>query len=417
MNLRYDLEEKPPPAEFLAISIQWLALTASLLIIGGRVVAEIQYESGFEKTIYLQKVFFIAGMSLLAQLFFGHRLPLVFGPSAVLIVAIYANLESGLLAIYTAIAICGAILFIFAMTGKMSLLRSLFTERVVAVVLLLVAISLIPAIMDLILNDSPPYSFLFSMILLLSLIILSITLKGFWNSSIIIFALLFGSAIYLIIFPQQLAISEFEFTNFFYDLIPNFSFRVELIFAFLICYLALAINDLSSIYSLGRLLKANEMEKRIKKGVSLTGISNIFSGFFGVVGMVNYTLSPGMISTTKCASRFPLVPVGVILIIFAFIPSVISIFGAIPRTVIGTIFLYLMCSQVALAFTMIKVEDVDSGLVIGFPVLLAVLITFIPESAMSFFPEILKPILGNSFVVGVLSAMLMEAIAKRYESS
>lgn len=418
MQLRYELDEVPPKKEFLAISMQWIAVIASILIIGGRVVAEMHYESDFEKTSYLQKVFFVAGITLLLQLFFGHRLPLVVGPSAVLMVGIYASIESGVESIYTAIAIGGAILFIFAITGKLYLLKKFFTERVISVVLILVAITLIPAIMDLILAEVPFFNLIFSIAFLISLIAFNTRVRGFWNSNLILFALLFGSAVYMLIFPQSLAISEFKIAGFIHSLDLNPSFRVEVIFAFLICFLALAINDLSSIYSLGEILRAGGMNKRITRGVSLTGISNMISGFFGVVGMVNYTLSPGMISATKCASRFTLVPAGLTLMIIAFIPAIISVFGAIPKAVIGSIFLYIMVSQLSLAFSMLKVEDIESGLAVGFPVLLAVLITFLPETALRSFPEVLRPILGNSFLLGVLTAILMEhmILRNRYES-
>ncbi|MEM2086379.1 MAG: solute carrier family 23 protein [Archaeoglobaceae archaeon] len=412
MRLKYGLEETPPLSEFLLVSLQWLAVIGFILIIAGRVIAEMQYESGFEKTIYLQKVFFIAGLTLLAQLFFGHRLPLVIGPSAVLMVGIYASLESGFEAIYTSIAVCGAILFIFAITGKLNLLRRFFTERIVVVVLLLVAISLIPVIMDLILIEDPFYNLLFSIAFIISLFAFSVRFKSFWNFLVILW-LLFGTMIHLWIFPKALIIPDLEIAGFFYGLNLNLTFKPEVIFAFLICFLALAINDLSSIYSLGEILKVSGMENRVTKGVSLTGISNLFSGFLGVVGMVNYTLSPGMISATKCASRSTLIPAGLVLIVIAFIPAVISLFGSIPKVVVGSIFLYIMCSQIAVALAMVKLEDIDSGLIVGFPVLLAVLIAFIPKTALDSFPEIIKPILGNSFVMGVLTAMLMEHLVFR----
>jgi len=412
VRYRYELDEIPPVTELMIVGLQWLAVVASILIIGGRLVAEMHYEESLEKTVYLQKVFFIAGLTLLVQVFFGHRLPLVVGPSAVLMVGIYACLESGFEAIYTAIAVCGALLFVFSITGKLNLLRRFFTEKIVAVVLLLVALALSPAVIEMLTQKNAFFNLLFSIAFLLFLFAIGRRLKGFWNSSLIILGIIFGSLIYMTIFPQPLN-TGFEFSGFFYDLNLNPVFKIEVILAFLICFLALGINDLSSIYSVGEILKVNGIEKRVTRGVSLTGLSNLISGLFGVVGMVNYTLSPGMISATKCASRYPLAFAGVFLIAIAFIPTIIYLFEAIPAVIVGSIFIYIMCSQIGVALSMIKIRDQDSGVVIGFPVLLAVIIAFLPDKVLSSLPEFLRPILGNSFVMGVLSAMILEHLVFR----
>ncbi|MEM2070951.1 MAG: solute carrier family 23 protein [Archaeoglobaceae archaeon] len=408
MQLKYNIDDTPPLAELLVLSFQWLVVVVSILIIGGRVVAEIQYESFFEKNIYLQKIFFVAGVTLLFQLIFGHRLPLVVGPSSVLIVGIYTSLMSGFGAIYTAIAVCGVLMAIFALTGKFNLLRKFFNKNIVAFILILVAITLAPIIISLI-ADSFSH-FIFSLAIVFSLFLFGRVLKGVWSSSLIFFGIFFGTAVYWLIYPQQISFPAIEFESFFYDLNLIPEFRIEVIIAFLICFLALAINDLSSIYSVGEMLDAEEIGKRVNRGAFLTGISNVLSGFFGVVGMVNYTLSPGMISATKCASRIPLLILGAILIIFAFFPVIISAFGAIPRVVVGSIFFYIMCSQIAISLSMLKVEDFNSGLSIGFPILLAIFVTFLPQNILNSIPEFLRPILGNGFVVGVLTAILMDKI-------
>lgn len=414
MQLKYNVDDIPPLAELLILSFQWIVIVVSILIIGGRVVAEIQYEDFVEKSIYLQKVFFVAGVTLVSQLIFGHRLPLVVGPSSVLIVGIYASLKSGFGAIYTAIAFCGALMSIFALTGKFSVLRKFFSENVVAVVLLLVAVTLVPAIINLIADTF--FDLLFSLATIFSLILLGGKLKGAWSSSLIVFGIAFGTAFYWLISPPQLYFSNLGFESFLYNLNLNPDFRVEVVFAFLVCFLALIINDLSSMYSVGDMLKAGKMGERVSRGLFLTGVSNLLSGIFGVVGTVNYTLSPGMISATRCASRFPLLLVGAVLIIFAFFPAIISIFGAIPRVVVGSIFFYIMCSQLAIALAMLKIEDVDSGISVGFPVLLAILVTFLPLSVLNSIPELLRPIIGNGFVVGVITAMLMDQIFLKHRN-
>ena len=78
--------------------------------------------------------------------------------------------------------------------------------------------------------------------------------------------------------------------------------------SFLLCFLALSINDLGSIQSLSTFLQADQAERRIRKGMGLTGLGNILSGWMGVIGPVNFSMSPGVIAATLVLP--PLLPAG-----------------------------------------------------------------------------------------------------------
>ena len=52
-------------------------------------LAKLQFGDDIQmQTSYLQSVYFVLGLTMLVQAFWGHRLPLVVGPAAVLIVGI-----------------------------------------------------------------------------------------------------------------------------------------------------------------------------------------------------------------------------------------------------------------------------------------------------------------------------------------
>ena len=79
--------------------------------------------------------------------------------------------------------------------------------------------------------------------------------------------------------------------------------------------------------------------------------------------------------------------------------------------------IYPFCSQLAagllLAFSSIKHFEFENGLVLGLPLMLSIIISFLPEEALATFHLALKPILGNGFVVGVLAVLIMEHIIYR----
>ncbi len=424
LKLKYGLDEVPPFFELIMLGLQWFAIAVPVVLIVGKIVAGLHFSDPGAQIVYIQKIFFITGFSLLAQLLWGHRLPLVIGPATILLVGIVASRAAGLNAIYTAIAIGGLALFLLNIAGLFNYLKKLFTAPVVATILILIAFTLTPMILDLIISpaaEQPALANLsFSLVFVLGLFWVSRRARGFWSSTLLLWALIAGSAVYLLLFPQSFELARpgsAIVAGFFQDLNLRPSFDPGVIISFLICFLALSINDLGSIYSVGGLLKPDQMDRRVSRGLSLTAILNFFSGILGVIGPVNFSLSPGVIASTKCGSRYTLIPAGVILVAISFIPPAIAFMGAVPPVVIGSILLYIMCSQVAAGLTMALDREgtfsFERGLVMGLPLMLSIIISFLPESASSTFPVVLRPVLGNGFVVGVLAVLIMEHLVFR----
>ena len=423
LKLKYKLDETPPFLELLFLGLQWFAIAVPTVIIVGKIVAGLHFEDPGGQIIYLQKIFFITGISLLAQLLFGHRLPLISGPATILLVGILAGLQSGFGAIYTAIAIGGLVLFLLNAAGLFNYLKALFTAPVVATILILIAFTLTPMILDLIVSPAAPERALpnlcFALIFVLLLFGIHRRLRGFWGSTLLLWALIGGTAAYLLIFPGSLELTRAGGTvsGFFVNMNLKPVFDPGLIVSFLICFLALSINDLGSIYSVAGLLKPAQMPGRISRGLSITGLLNFISGLLGVIGPVNFSLSPGVIASTRCGSRFTLMPAGIILLLISFVPPAIAVMGAVPQAVIGSILLYIMCSQLAAGLTMaLDTEEgftFEKGLVMGLPLMLGIIISFLPDGVTGAFPVMIRPVLGNGFVVGVLAVLVMEHLIFR----
>ena len=126
MNLKYGLEDHPSFAENLIYGLQWLAVTIPSVIILGKILGSLEGTSSAE-VLYMQKVFAVMAVSLLLQVYWGHRLPLVIGPATVLLIGILASQGSSSAAIYTSILICGILLSLLAISGLFAYLRKLFT--------------------------------------------------------------------------------------------------------------------------------------------------------------------------------------------------------------------------------------------------------------------------------------------------
>jgi len=417
MYIKYGLNDMPKKTEMIFFGLQWLAVTIPPIIIIGNIPGI--FGSGESFIPYLQKIFLLTGFLTLIQVLWGHRLPIIIGPSAVLLVGVLTGIDHGHGAINSSIVIGGLILMLLALSGFIKYTQRLFTSRVIMAILMLIAFTLIPPIINLLSSAGtvpPNYNFLFVMLFILTIFTAHILTRGILKSLLPLIALFGGSLAYYVTFKTY---AHFNFDLVIFGLPQNFLGPLSipdigLVISFLVSFLALAINDISSIESVGFLLKAPNLQKRVKKGVSITGAGNVFAGLLGVVGPVNYSLSPGIIFATQNASRFTIIPAAAGLLILAFSPAALGILTAIPSPVIGVILLYLMTVQIGAAI-MLSVENktfrsIDDGIIVGLPILLGTIIAFLPQSATSEIPFIIKPVITNGFVVGALTVLFLEHV-------
>ena len=142
------------------------------------------------------------------------------------------------------------------------------------------------------------------------------------------------------------------------------------------------------------------------------GVMNMVSGDMGVVGPVEYSLSPGVVASTSCASRYTVIPAAVAMIILAAFPDAVSVLLTIPQPVMGVVLLYLMATQVAAGLDMMHttsaVVNFKDGLVLSIPIMFTIIISFAPQSAMQSVPALLRPIVSNGFVMGIIIILLLE---------
>lgn len=394
-------------------------ISVPTILILGRVLGVIHFEDAPSQTLYLQKLFALGGVFLIIQILWGHRLPLIIGPASVLLIGIVSSLSFSYSIIYTSVAIGGVFLLFLSLSGLLAKIDFLFTPRIIVVILLLIGFTLAPVILNLLFENSAGFEnfhFWFAIILVTMMLLMNKWFVGVWKSVVVLLGIVIGTLVYLQFKPLELAaattmsqiLSSDKTSLFIFPL--KFDFGV--IIAFMFCYLALLINELGSIQSVGSMLNLKDMNQRTQRGVAVTGVSNIFAGITGVIGLVDFSFSPGIISATRCASRFVLIPAGVGLILISLFPGVVSILNQTPSLVIGAIMFYLMITQLASGFNLMQeqkaVLDFESALVIGFPIMLAVLVSFLPPAVVEAIPLIVRPILTNGFVMGVITVIICE---------
>ncbi len=421
MDLKYGIDSRPPFGQLMLYSLQWFVLAVAVVVTS----IFIAVGSPAERVLYAQKVFALMGIATIVQALWGHKMPIVVGPASVLLVGIITALAAqgdavNTNKIYTAVLIGGCAVALLSVGSVLKHLQRIFTPRIVIVILMLIAITLGPTIKNLIFpaGEESRHAFgLWFAILGVPLMALAANrLQGVLKSVVVPIALLVGSVIYYTVyggFGEVFAkYSESDGSL----LLPRLEFDGSIIAAFLLCYVALLINDIGSTQSLGGMLGTPDTDKRCRRGVGITGLFNIIAGGIGIIGPVNYSMSPGVIASSSCASRYALLPAGAGLVVCAFVPQLVAVMSAMPNTVIGVILLYLMGTQLAAALHMVtstkSVQSFEQGLIIGLPVMVAMLFGMIP---MQVIPAMLRPLIGNGFVMGVITVMLLEHLIFKKE--
>ena len=418
MNLKYNVDDRLPAGQLAMYAIQWFVLCIAV------VSTSVFVATGTpeDRLFFSQKLFAVMGIAGFVQVVWGHRLPIVVGPAAVLLVGVMASLAASaeVSAIYSSIAIGGVLITLLTIGGLMRYVQRIFTPRIVVVILMLIATTLAPTIKNLVFpahasHNEHLFGLLFAVVGVVLMVVANRNLKGVAKSLVIPMALVVGSIAYFAIFdaPQHVE-SAASWRGL---LIDDFVFDWSLVVAFVICYIALAINDIGSIESLGGMLGIKDMDKRMKRGVRITGIMNIVAGSMGVLGPVNYSMSPGVIASTGCASRYALIPATLLLVACALFPDVIWVLTAIPSPVIGVILLFLMGTQLAASFEMMQstrsATTFADALTLGLPIMVALLFQLMPKG---FAPDVIQPLVGNGFAMGVIVVMIMEHVINRSKS-
>lgn len=415
MKLKYNIDDKLPAGQQMLYAAQWLIL--AIAVVSTSVF--VAQGTPAEKLFYTQKLFAVTGVTGLIQVLWGHKLPIVVGPAAVLLVGVITSLGAGAStdAIYTSIAIGGLLVTLLTLGGVMRQIQRLFTPRIVVVILMLIALTLSSVIKGLIFVAQPYegehlFGLIFTIVGCLGMVVLNRTLKGVAKSLVIPIALIVGSVIYYLLFPMPHSPgSAVSLRGLFLE---DFVVDWSLVVAFVICYIALLINDIGSIESLGAMLGVQDMDRRLKRGVRVTGVMNIVAGGVGILGPVNYSMSPGVIASTGCASRWALVPATLLLALFALFPDAIFLLTNIPNPVIGVILLFLMGTQLAAGLEMIhstrSVQSFADGLTVGLPLMMAMLFQLMPRGIL---PSVVEPLVGNGFAMGVVMVIIMEHIINR----
>jgi len=441
-RLAYGLDDRPRPVANVLFGLQWLVLFLPLVVITSALFTRAAGLSQAASVAFYVKTLLVCGLAMIVQPLWGHRLPLVDGPAAVLLLTSLNLVGQGLDVVAGGMIVGGAVLFLTALCGGHRPLIRLFTPNVVAAVLLLIAVTITPLLTPLFIGRSgaPPGLDLFGLVLnpmdqtfdlwrtalggdpvsagvALGLCLL-MAMAGCRRRGVLkSLALFWGVAVGLGVLA---ALGRVDWTPLSEsawlalprgDLFSPISFRVSAALAFVVSYVALVINQVGSITAVEPVVKAKDIERRTRRSLGLNGCFGALAGSLGVIGPVSYSLSPGVIKVTGVGSRWPLIAAGVMCLVVALSPKAAGLMAAVPGSVVAAALLVAMAGQLHVA---LEILVANGGItyrritVVGVPTLIGLLVALLPHNFLEMVPAQLRGLLGNGLVVGVILALLFE---------
>ena len=382
-DLRYEPEERPPPALALGLGFQFAMLTVAGIVLTPAIV--VRAAGGSED--FLSWAAFaalaISGVTTTLQAVRVGRVGaghvLLMGTSAAFIaVCVTALVEGGPGLLATLVTLSA--LFQFALSTRLSLLRRILTPTVCGTVIMLIPVTLMPIMFGMLTEvpeGAPPPAAPLSVVVTL-VVTVGVTLRAtnvlrLWAPVIGIGA---GCAVagWFGIYDTQLVAEagwiglpegawpglDLHFGAAFWALLPAFVF-VTLIGAIE------TIGDSVAIQRVSRRTPRATDYRVVQGAVTADGVGNLLSGLAATVPNTTYSSSISVTDITGVASRTVGVCIGATFVVLAFLPKFMALILAIPGPVVGAYTIVLMATLFVLGMRVVVEDGVDyrKGVVAG----------------------------------------------------
>ena len=424
-SLIYQLDDKPPFFKNLIYGIQWTVVFIPIIIINASIASKAIGLDELSQVYFFQRFLLVAGVATFLQTLVGHQYPIPEGPATALLLSFVTLAPFGLQAIEGGMIVGGFSLFLLGLFKWVKWITPFFTDRVVGVILMLIAFTLLPFLTHLTAGIQPshpsgdPTVFMISLSLIFLICLFSQWLPGYLKTISMFLGVLIGFFFFLFLGKINFAPLEkspwvLSPTDF---IVGTPRFALPCIITFLFAYLAVIVNSIGSIYGISEIVGKDQIEKRVDRGIAFTGIGGMLAGLTGSIGTVSYSIGPGVVLVSRVGTRFALTLCGAILMFLSFVPKLGALFAIIPSAVIGAALCVAMGSQVGAGIAVISKRGepmkTRDYLIVGVPILLGTITSFLPKGIYATLPNFLSAILANGIVFGIIMVLIMEHLLLR----
>jgi len=436
--IKYGLTAEMDLKKSAAYGIQHMVLMIANAIIMPVIVAKGIGVADADIPAMLLRSFFLCGLLSFLQTRFGHRYPVIDGPSG-LWLTVWIGLASvmsemgGDLAALRAhlelsMIISGGIVIVLALSGKMKYIAKLFTPLVNGVFFILMPIQLSKSIVSGMMGtvyggtQIDKGSFAAFWITVVVMIVINIFGSPFIKTIAILIGIVVGWC-----FAVAIGIGSFGdmggMTSFIVlpELFPwgTPTFDPGILITCILGSFLLFANVLGTMFGMADLLEDDFTDKQLNRGTFFFGVTTILTGAFATIGFVPFATSIGIVRMSGVATRKPFYLGCVAMIVLGVLAPVGLLFAAIPPAVGYGALLVLFAVIFKQGTDFIKRAGVTErkGFALGISILTGTGIMFQPFALFEQLPSIIVPFAANGLIVGIILAIVLEQVLKEKPAS
>lgn len=432
-ELLYDLDDRVPTGKAAVYGFQhliyFLATCAIMPVMIGAYLGLDQAEIAQ----MLQRTFFLSGGVSVLQCLLGHRYPIIDGPAGLwmglLIVlsttctsfgddlsVMRTSLELGMI-------LAGCMVLIIAVTGAIDKILKVFTPVINGTFMILMVMQMSASVLKGATGLASGYTTIqpkFVLVFLVTaciILVFNMKAKGFLQSIATLIGVMCGWALAWAVGISRDFIAAgdgiVEIPMPFAWGAPTVD--ISVILTCLIGQFVLFSNFITTLNVIANLLDRENTQKQIRRSTIGFGLTAMLCGIFPVTGFVPFTASSVSIKLTRVAARGPFVIGGLLMMLLGIITPICTFFAAIPPAVGYAAMMVL--------FAMIFVQGVREyqkveltsreEFIIGISFIVGAGVMFMDSSAFLTFPQMLRYIVSNGLIVGLILALLMEHVILR----
>ena len=433
LGLLYGLEDKVPAGKCSIYGIQYLVYFLAGSAIMPVVIGAYLGLDQIEIAQMLQRIFVLTGVISILQVTIGHRFPIIDGPAGLwmgllIILAgtstafgkdlavLRSDLQLGMI-------IAGVMVVIVGLTGLMHKVLKIFNPIVNGTFLVLMVLQMSATIIKGATGISSGYSTIqpkFLLVFVVStgiIVFVNLKTKGFIQSIATLIGVVCGW-----ILAYALGISpEFVSSGSSFIAIPEpFAWGTptidpSVIITCLIGQFVLFSNFATSINGMSDLLEVPITPKMIKRSTLIFGLTAALTGLFPVTGFVPFASAQSTTKLTRVAARAPFILGAALMIVLGLISPVCTFFAAIPPAVgysAMMIVFALMLAQGIREFKKVEFTNRE-GIIVGVSFMVGAGIMFLDASVFMYLPQMLRYIISNGLIVGLIVAIVLDWIVLR----
>lgn len=439
-TLLYSIEERPKRIwESLFYGYQHTLVDISPFIVPLAVATAIGMNDS-DKSQFINLCLFSMGIATLIQTTIGNRLPIIQGPSTIMIgVVTTIGAQLGAAIMWGAIFVGGILEALVGLSGLLKYFQKLFPPIVSGVVVVGIGLSLGQVAVMLAVGDGGARNFSYAGVVMLLIFLLQIRFghlaSGLISRGAVLFSMFFvGIIVAGVLGHVDWALVKqkdwFALPQIFPYGGPGFGweFALAAILTAFAGYVGSMVESLGDYAATCAVCEEKYEAKHMNRGIFAEGLGCVMASIFGGLPCTSFTQNIGIIASTKVASRFVVQISACIFLLYGVCPKFGGLLVAMPRAVLGGVFL-VICALITMAgIRLISTakNSIANQLTVGLTLIISIGFPFyiknrLGEEWLNGIPTVIQLVLTNTVVlvvvVGLFLNLLLNIILKGDKSN